>query len=45
MLSKYLEDVAVSAAKFSRELGFGPRYDLLSGWRQTLAEMKSSGQL
>ncbi|MEK7276181.1 MAG: UDP-glucose 4-epimerase, partial [Chloroflexota bacterium] len=45
MLNKYLEDVAVSGAKFQRELGFRPRYDLLSGWRQTLDEMKLSGQL
>lgn len=45
MLNKYLEGVAVSGAKFQRELGFRPHYDLLSGWRQTLDEMKLSGQL
>ncbi len=45
MLGKYVEDVAVSGAKFQRELGFRPRYDLLSGWRQTLADRKSSGHL
>ncbi len=44
-LDKYLEEVAVSGQKFQRELGFAPQYDLQSGWRQTIAEMKQTGQL
>lgn len=45
MLIKYLEDVAISGAKFQHDLGFRPRYDLLAGWQQTVAAMKSSGEL
>jgi nucleoside-diphosphate-sugar epimerase len=35
-LDKYVEDVAVSGARFQRELGFAPRHDLRSGWREAL---------
>ena len=44
-LDKYLEEVMVSGKKFQRTLGFAPRYDLTTGWRQTLAEMKQTGEL
>lgn len=37
-LAKWTEDIAVSAEKIQRHLGFRPRYDLLTGWRDTVAE-------
>jgi len=36
MIEKLLEDLAVSGEKIQRELGFSPRYDLISGWSHTL---------
>ncbi len=40
-LQKYLEDVAVSGERLASELGFRPRFDLESGWRDALALMKT----
>ncbi len=44
-IDKYTEDAAVDGRRFCDELGFVPRYDLLSGWRETVAEMRLSGDL
>ena len=38
-IQKLLEDVAVSGRKIQQQLGFCPRYDLISGWRQTVQSM------
>ena len=42
-IEKYLEDVAVSGRRLQRELGFVPRFDLKSGWDDTVAKLKSAG--
>jgi UDP-glucose 4-epimerase len=38
-IDKLTEDIAVSGDKLQRELGFQPRFDLQTGWRQTIAQM------
>jgi UDP-glucose 4-epimerase len=44
-VDKYCEDVAVDGGRFCRTTGFVPKYDLLSGWKETVAEMKHAGEL
>jgi nucleoside-diphosphate-sugar epimerase len=44
-IDKYMEDVAVDGQRFCRQLGFVPNYDLPAGWRETVDEMRSSGDL
>jgi UDP-glucose 4-epimerase len=44
-IDKYTEDAAVDGKRFCEQLGFIPRYDLVSGWRETVAEMRRSGEL
>jgi UDP-glucose 4-epimerase len=44
-IDKYTEDIAVSGDKLRTLLGFSPRYDLASGWRETVEEMRKSGEL
>ena len=44
-VDKYGEDVAVDGGCFCRTTGFVPQYDLLSGWKETVAEMKLAGEL
>jgi hypothetical protein len=36
MLEKYREEVVVRGERIRRELGFRPRFDLASGWRDAL---------
>ncbi len=38
-IDKLTEDLAVSGDKIQDELGFSPRYDLISGWSHTLRNM------
>jgi UDP-glucose 4-epimerase len=38
-IDKLTEDIAVSGDKLQRQLGFQPRFDLQTGWRQTVAQM------
>lgn len=38
-IDKLTEDIAVSGDKLQSELGFHPRFDLQTGWRQTVAEI------
>jgi UDP-glucose 4-epimerase len=45
MVDKYTEDAAVDGRRFCEETGFVPRYDLASGWRETIAAMRRSGEL
>jgi UDP-glucose 4-epimerase len=44
-IDKYIEDVAVDSQRICAEIGFVPQYDLASGWRETVAEMRCSGEL
>jgi nucleoside-diphosphate-sugar epimerase len=44
-VDKYTEDVAVDGRRFCAELGFVPRYDLASGWQETVAEMRQAGDV
>jgi len=44
-IDKYTEDIAVSSERFQAELGFVPQYDLAAGWRETIQEMRRSGDL
>ena len=44
-IAKYLEDVAVDSQRIQTELGFKPQYDLRSGWRETVQEMRKMGLL
>ena len=44
-LDKYLEDVAVAGERIQAELGFRPRFDLTTGWRETIEEMRRAGDL
>jgi UDP-glucose 4-epimerase len=44
-IDKYTEDVAVDGRKFCTQTGFVPKYDLADGWRETVDEMRRSGDL
>lgn len=43
-VDKYVEEVMVSGDKIRRELGFVPKYSLIEGWRQCIAEMHGAGE-
>ncbi len=45
MIDKYCEDVAVNGDLIQKELGFLPRYNLQSGWREAIREMRHMGYL
>jgi len=40
ILDKYTEDIAVDGSLIQNELGFVPRYDLKTGWEETIQEMR-----
>ena len=44
-IDKYTEDIAVEGKRIQAELGFIPQYDLSAGWRETVCEMKTAGDL
>jgi UDP-glucose 4-epimerase len=44
-VDKYTEDVAVDGRKFCMQIGFVPKYDLAAGWRETVDEMRHSGEI
>jgi len=44
-LDKYTEDMAVDGHRIQAEIGFRPKYDLFSGWRETIEEMRARGEL
>jgi len=44
-IDKYTEDIAVDTQLIQRELGFKPQFDLLTGWRETVQEMRRVGEL
>ena len=45
IIDKYTEDIAVNSQRIQTELRFKPQYDLESGWRETIQEMRKMGQL
>ena len=45
MVDKYTEDIAVNSSLIQKELGFVPQYDLQTGWRETIGEMRRMGHL
>ena len=45
IIEKYTEDIAVDGRRIQNELGFAPHYDLISGWRETVQEMRQAGEL
>jgi len=44
-IDKYTEDIAVDGSLIQRELGFVPRYDLATGWKETVEEMRRNGTI
>ncbi len=44
-IEKYLEDVAADGRLIQADLGFVPRYDLTTGWMETVLEMRRSGAI
>ena len=42
---KYTEDLAVEGKKIRDKTGVRPGYDLLSGWKETINEMRQRGEL
>lgn len=44
-IDKYAEDLAVDSLKIQRELGFRPQYDLKSGWKEAVDELRRLGRL
>lgn len=44
-IEKYIEDIAVDGSLIQKELGFVPRYDLKTGWAETIREMRGNGVL
>ena len=45
MIDKYTEDMAVDGTLIQKELYFMPKYDLRTGWKETIEEMRSRGEL
>lgn len=44
-LVKYAEDIAVDGSLFRSTMGFIPLYDLHSGWKEAISEMRFLGKL
>lgn len=44
-VDKYTEDIAVAGSRIQEELGFAPKYDLWTGWQETIYEMRQTGSL
>ncbi len=45
IIDKYTEDIAVDSRLIQNELGFVPQYDLSTGWKDAIQEMRRSGEL
>jgi len=41
MIDKYTEDIAVDGSLIQKELGFMRQYDLKTGWKETIKEMRA----
>ena len=44
-IDKYTEDMAVDSRRIQQELGFVPKFNLATGWKDTVQEMQRSGEL
>lgn len=44
-IDKYTENVAVDSERIQKELGLVPKYDLATGWKETVQEMQKKGEL
>jgi len=44
-LDKYVEDLAVDGHRIQDKIGFKPKFDLLSGWKEAIEEMRARGEL
>lgn len=44
-VEKYTQDVAISSQRIQKDLGFVAEYDLSTGWRETIQEMRQAGAL
>jgi nucleoside-diphosphate-sugar epimerase len=44
-IDKYTEDIAVDGSRIQKELRFIPQYDLDTGWREAIQEMRERGIL
>ena len=45
IIDKYAEDIAVDGSLIQKELGFMPKYDLAAGWRETVQQIRQTGDL
>jgi UDP-glucose 4-epimerase len=45
LLEKYTEDVAVKGVRIQNVTGFRPQYNIFSGWKETIEEMRARGDL
>jgi len=45
IIDKYTEDIAADSQRIQTELGFRPQFDLLTGWQETVQEMRRVGDL
>ncbi len=41
IIDKYTEDIAVDGSLIQKQLGFMPKYDLKTGWEETIREMRA----
>jgi len=44
-IDKYTEDIAVDSSLIQKELGFVPQYDLKTGWKETVEEIRRNGEI
>ena len=44
-IDKYMEDIAVDSQRIQAVLGFVPQYDFVTGWKETIKEMRCAGNL
>lgn len=44
-VEKYKEDITVSGEKICTLLGFKPKFDLITGWQETIQEMRRNDDL
>lgn len=43
-IDKFTEDIAVDSSLIQKVLGFNPKYDLYTGWKEAIMEMKRDGK-
>jgi len=45
LIDRYTEDIAVDGSRIQKELGFIPKYDLKTGWEETIEEIWRNGKI